>query len=427
MEKEGFQYEVHTFPTGLRLVTVPMPAAKTATVYVKVAAGSTFETKETNGVAHFLEHMMFKGTKKRPKPLDISRELDRLGASYNAFTSKEWTGYFAKVASGKLDVAMDVVCDIFLNALLPEGEMETERGPIIEELRMQEDDPQSNIGYLAERQLYGDQPAGWDIGGTIGTVSEMKRDDLVEYFARHYIAENTVVAVAGDIDPGYVRERIGEHLGHIREGERAHRERTREEQSEPRLLVHPKDVEQAYTQLSLRAFDRFDDRRYALGLLSAILGGGLSSRLFEEVRQKRGLAYYVYASGTLYTDCGYFEVGVGANRDKADDAVQVILTELAKVRDEGITDKELAEVKDRAEGAMALSLEKSEGVANTYGESLLFHDEVITPEEQLVKVQAVTKDEIQRVAADLFRPERLNLTVIGPYRDGHPFDGILKL
>jgi predicted Zn-dependent peptidase len=255
----------------------------------------------------------------------------------------------------------------------------------------------------------------------------MKHQDLVDYFGEHYIAENTVVAVAGDIDPAYVRDRIGGYLGHIREGERAHRARTTEDQTEPQLLVHPKDVEQAYTQLSIRAFDQFDDRRYALGLLSTILGGGLSSRLFNEVREKRGLAYYVYASSTLYTDTGYFEVGVGANRDKADDAVRVILQELAKVRDEGVTDEELAEVKDRAEGSMALSLEKSEGVANSYGESLLFHDEVLTPEIQLAKVREVTAEQIQRVAADIFRPERLNLTVIGPYKASHPFEGILKL
>jgi len=304
--------------------------------------------------------------------------------------------------------------------------MEVERGPIIEELRMREDDHQQNLGYLAEEQLYGDQPAGWEIGGTIETVSKMKRQDLVDYFNEHYIAKNTVVAVSGDIDPAYVRERIGEYLGHIREGERSHRIRTTEEQSEPNLLVHPKDVEQAYTQISIRAFDRFDERRYPLALLSTILGGGLSSRLFHEVREVRGLAYYVYASSTLYTDAGYFEVGVGANRDKADEAVKVILQELAKVRDEGVTQEELERVKDRAEGSMALSLEKSEGVADSYGESLLFHDKVLTPEEQLEKVKAVTREEIQRVAADIFRPERLNMAVIGPYRDSHPFDGILK-
>jgi predicted Zn-dependent peptidase len=404
-----------------------MPAAKTATVFVQIASGSTYETKRTNGVAHFLEHMMFKGTKRRPDPMDISRELDRLGASYNAFTSKEWTGYYAKVAAGKLDVAMDVVCDIFLNATLEEKDMEVERGPIIEELRMREDNHQENLGYLSEQQLYGDQPAGWEIGGTIETVSNMKRQDLVDYFNSHYIAENTVVAVAGDIDPTYVRERIGEYLGHIREGERSHREKTREAQSKPALLVYPKDVEQAYTQLSIRSFDRYDDRRYPLALMSTILGGGLSSRLFHEIREKRGLAYYVYASNTLYTDTGYFEVGVGANRDKADDAVQVILQELAKVRDEGVTDEELERVKDRAEGSMALALEKSEGVANSYSESLLFHDEILTPESQLAKIKEVTKDQIKQVAADILRPERLNLAVIGPYKDAHPFEGILKI
>ncbi|HXV26744.1 MAG TPA: pitrilysin family protein [Candidatus Paceibacterota bacterium] len=427
MEQQGFLHEVHTFPSGLRLLTVPMPAAKTATVFVQVSAGSTYETERTSGVAHFLEHMMFKGTERRPGYLDISQELDRLGASYNAFTSKEWTGYYAKVAAAKLDVAMDVVCDIFLNSKLEQGAMDIERGPIIEELRMREDDPRQNIGYLFEKLLWGDQPAGWEIGGTPDTIRAMKRQDLLDYFDSHYIAENTVVTVAGNIDPAYVRERIGKHLAHIRNGERAHREPTKDVQTEPALLVHPKDVEQAYVQLGVRAFDRHDDRRYALALMAAILGGGMSSRLFDEIREKRGLAYYVYASNTLYSDTGYFEVGVGANRDKADDAVKAILEELAKVREHGVTEEELARVKDRAEGGMALALEHSDGVAESYSESLLFHGQVLTPEEELAKVKAVTTGHIRKVAEDIFRPERLNLAVTGPFKDGHPFEGILKL
>lgn len=426
MEK-GFNYQVHTYPSGLRLVTVPMPSAKTASVFVQVSAGSTYETKRTSGVAHFLEHMMFKGTKRRPGYLDISRELDRLGASYNAYTTKEWTGYYAKVAKEKLDIAMDVVTDIFLNSTLEQGAMDIERGPIIEELRMREDDPRQHLAYLSENLLWGDQPQGWEIGGTPETIKHMKREDLTAYFNSHYIAANTVVGIAGDIDPEYVKEKIGEHVANIRQGERAHKLETVEEQTEPALLVYPKEVEQAYVQLSARAFGRHDERRYPLALMASILGGGMSSRLFDEIREKRGLAYYTYASNTLYSDAGYFEVGVGANRDKADDAVKVVLEELAKVRDNGVTEDELARVKDRAEGGMALALENSEGVAETYSESLLFYGKVLTPEEELKKIKEVTVDEIKQVAVDLFKPERLNLAVVGPYKDAHPFEGIVKI
>lgn len=427
MKHNGFDYAVHTFPSGLRLVTVPMPSAKTATVLVQVSAGSTYESKETNGVAHFLEHMMFKGTKKRPGYMDISRELDRLGADYNAYTSKEWTGYFARVSSSKVDEAMDIVCDIFLNANLEQGAMDIERGPIIEEIRMSEDQPQQHLGYLSEQQLWGDQPQGWDIAGTVDNIRNMKREDMTDYFNSHYIGLNTVVCVAGAIDPEYVKGKIGEYLSRMREGKRAERPKTKEEQTEPQLLVHPRDVEQSYIQINLRAFDRHDDRRYPLALLSAIMGGGMSSRLFEEVRDKRGLAYYIYAMNALYSEVGYFEVGVGANREKADEAVRIILKELVKARDQGVTEDELNHVKDRAEGSMALAQENSKGIAMSYSESLLFHGKVLTPEEELERIKAVTVEQVQKVAQDLFRPERLNMAVIGPYKDSHPFEGILKI
>lgn len=427
MEQKGLEYEVHTFDSGLRLITVPMASAKTATVLVQVSAGSTYETKRTNGVAHFLEHMMFKGTKHRPGYSDIGRELDRLGADFNAYTSKEWTGYYARVAASKVDEAMDIVCDIFLNSKLEQGAMDIERGPIIEEIRMNEDEPQSQLARLSEQQLWGDQPQGWDIAGTVENIQNMKREDLTEYFDTHYIAENTVVCVAGNIDPTHVIEKIGTCLKDVRQGERAHRDETKEKQDKPELLVHPRDVEQSYVQINFRAFDRYDERRYPLALLTAILGGGMSSRLFEEIRDKRGLAYYVYAANTLYTDAGYFEVGVGANRDKADDAVKTILQELAKVRDEGVTEEEMARVKDRAEGSMALTLENSKGIAMAFSESLLFYGKIMTPEEKLERIKAVTAEEVQKVAQDIMRAERLNMAVIGPYKDSHPFEGLLAI
>lgn len=427
MEDQGLQYDIHTFESGLRLITIPMASAKTATVLVQVSAGSTYETKRTNGVAHFLEHMMFKGTKRRPGYTDIGRELDRLGADYNAYTSKEWTGYYARVAASKVDKAMDIVCDIFLNANLDQGAMDIERGPIIEEIRMNEDEPQSQLARLSEQQLWGDQPQGWDIAGTVENIQNMKREDLTEYFSSHYIAANTVVCVAGNIDPEHVKEVIGTCMADVRQGERAEREETKEHQTKSELLVRPRDVEQSYVQISLRAFDRFDERRYALALLAAILGEGMSSRLFEEIRDKRGLAYYVYASNTLYTDAGYFEVGVGANRDKADEAVKTILKELAKVRDEGVTEDELERVKDRIEGSLALTLENSKSIAMSYSESLLFYGKVLTLEERLERLKAVTAEEVKKVAQDLMRPERLNMVVIGPYKDSHPFEGTLEL
>lgn len=413
MEK-GFEYQLHTLPSGLRLVTVPMASAKTATVLVLVATGSKYETKDFSGISHFLEHMMFKGTERRPGYLDISRELDGIGASYNAFTSKEVTGYYAKAAASKLDTIMDVVFDIFLNSKLSQDAMEIERGPIIEELRMRRDDPQQHIGRVFEELMYGDQPAGWEVGGTIETIQAMKSPDLRRYFDAHYVAANTVIAVAGGIDAEHVKATVEKAFSGIRQAEKSAKLAVVEQQSAPAIRAVAKDVEQLYVQLGVRAYNMFDERRYPLALMANILGGGMSSRLFDEVRSKRGLAYYVYAGNSQYTDSGYFEVGAGLNQSKGKEGIEVILQELAKVARDGVTADELQRTKDQAEGRMAFMLESTNGVSDDYGGSVLFHGRVLTPEEELAKIQAVTGDDIQAVAKDIFRNDRLNLAVIGP-------------
>lgn len=419
-------YQLHTFPSGLRLVTVPMPAAKTATVLVLVGCGSKYEPKDLSGISHFLEHMMFKGTKRRPGYLDISRELDGIGASYNAFTSKEVTGYYAKAAATKLDTILDVVFDIFLNSKLEQGAMEIERGPITEELRMRRDDPQQHIERLFEELLYGDQPAGREIGGTIETITAMAAPDLRTWFDAHYVASDTVIAVAGGIDPEKVRAKVEAAFEHGRVGEKPAKAAVTESQSAPALKVTSKDVEQLYVALGVRAFDMFDERRYPLALMAQILGGGMSSRLFDEVRSKRGLAYYVWAAPQLYTDSGYFEVGVGLNPAKGPEGLSVVLGELAKVAASGVTDEELKRVKDQAEGRMAFTLESTNGTADDYGSSLLFHGRVVTPEEELAKILAVTTDDIRAVATALFADSRLNLAIVGPDVDQDAFARILS-
>lgn len=421
----GFPHQLHTFPSGLRLVTVPMPAATTATVLVLVKCGSKYEPRELGGISHFLEHMMFKGTSRRPGYLDISRELDGIGASYNAFTSKEVTGYYAKAAASKLDTIMDVVFDIFLNSKLEQGAMEIERGPIIEELRMRRDDPQQHIGRLFEELLYGDQPAGWEVGGTEETVRGMSASQLRQWFDTHYVAANTVIAVAGSIDPEQVRAKVEAAFAHIRQAERAEKLPVLQAQTAPAVKVVSKDVEQLYVSLGVRAYDVFDERRYAAGLLAQIMGGGMSSRLFDEVREKRGLAYYVWAGNTNYTDSGYFEIGAGLNQAKAKEGISVILAELAKTAVDGVTPEELTRVKDQAEGRLAFTLESTSGVADDFGGSVLFFDHVITPQEELAKIRAVTHDDIRAVAADIFRDDRLNLAVIGKSVDPEEFRPVL--
>ena len=421
--KKGFKFKLDIFDSGLRLVTIPMPATKTATVFVLVGTGSKYEAKNINGISHFLEHMMFKGTAKRPGTMDIARELDAIGAEYNAFTGKEYTGYYAKASAEKLDTSFDVV----LNSKFSEEEITIEKGVIVEEINMYRDLPQRHVSDLFEELLYGDQPAGWSIAGEKETVVNFKRDQFVDYFKSHYVAENTIIAVAGNVDSDKVRIKVDDYFKNIRHGKSLGKQAVIEKQDGPKQMISFKETDQSHFILGLRSFDMFDNRKYALAVMSKVLGGGMSSRLFYEVRERRGLAYYVRSETNPYTDSGYVSVSAGVNNGKALDAVKVILDELYKIREFGITNKELQQAKDNAEGSMSLALEHSDGVAMSYADSILFHKKVLTPEEELDKIKKVTLDQVHRVAKDIFDNKKLNFALIGPFKDNKPFEEILKL
>jgi len=419
-------HQFHTLQSGLRLITIPMPVAHTATVLVLVGCGSVCESRELSGVSHFLEHMMFKGTTKRPGYSDINRELESIGARSNAFTGKEETGYYATAASAKFNIISDVIYDIFLNSKLEQGAMEIERGPIIEEIRMRRDDPQSHIWRVFEGLLYGDQPAGREIGGTEETVKAMQSQDLRKWFDTHYVAENTVIAVAGNVDADQVFKQAEEMFAHIRQAPTTALPPTVQDQKSPAVKTEIKDVEQLYVKLGVRGYSRFDDRRYALSLLANILGGGMSSRLFEEVREKRGLAYSIYANDQFYNDAGYFVVSAGLNQPRASEGIKVILDELMKVATSGVTQEELKRAKDCAEGSLAFMLESSMGLAESYGAGLLSYGKIVTPSDELEKIKAVTAEQIQAVAQDIFKESQLNLAAIGPKVTNEQFESILK-
>lgn len=419
-------HQFHTLDSGLRLVTVPMPNTRAATVFVLAGTGSKYETKDINGISHFLEHMMFKGTAKRPGTLDIAKELESIGAEYNAFTHKEFTGYYAKASAEKIDVIMDVVFDIFLNSRLDEKEIAVEKGVIVEELNMYKDNPARYVGTLFEKLLYGDQPAGWDIGGEAETVVKLERKNLVDYFNTHYIAKNTVVIIAGNINPEDVKTKTEKYFSNIRDGELVTKLPVKEFQENPQALIHWKETDQAHFVLGLRAFNMFDERKYALGLMANIFGGGMASRLFSEVREKRGLAYYISADMTAYTDSGYLEIGAGVNKNKADEALEIVLDELRKLKDKGIAADELQRSKDQIKGAMALFLEHSDNIANSYANSVLFENKVLTPEEKLDKINKVTIDEVNLIAKDIIN-NNLSLALIGPFKEEEQFKKILKL
>ncbi|MBI4160379.1 MAG: insulinase family protein [Candidatus Yanofskybacteria bacterium] len=415
----------HTYSNGLRLITVPMEHTKSVTVLVLVATGSRYETKEINGISHFLEHMMFKGTTKRPGTLDISHELDSIGADYNAFTSKEYTGYYVKCAADKIDTAVDVISDIFQNSKLDAKEIDKERGPVKEEINMYFDHPPRRVAEIYDELIYGDQPLGWNIAGKKETIDQLSREDFIKYFSSHYFAKNTVVIVAGNIDAEATKDKIHKFFNNVREYERTEPVATVEHQTAPALKIEYKKTDQSHISLGFRAYSRFHPKYEALSLLAAILGGGMSSRLFIEVRERRGLAYRIGTGISAYNEIGDITTSAGLNNDKLMDGLGVILEEHKKMILEKVTEKELGRVKDQIRGSFVIGLETSDSLASFYGEQELLEHKIETPEERLAKITAVTADDIMGVARDIFRPEWLNLALIGPFEERE--ERILKI
>ncbi len=407
-------YGRFVFPNGLRLLTVPMASTETVTVLVMVGTGSRYETKEINGISHFLEHLMFKGTTKRPGALDISEELDSIGADYNAFTSKEYTGYYIKCASEKLDTAMDIIFDIFQNSKFDATELDRERGPVKEEINMWFDNPSRYVGTLYDELMFGDQPLGWDIAGTKEHIDRFQRDDFVKYFTSHYVAGNTVVTIAGNFNEQRITKDVERFFDNIRESEIIDPVPVVNHQKAPQLKLFHKKVEQVHINFGFRSYSRFHPDYEVLEVMSILLGGGMSSRLFVEVREKRGWAYRIGTGTSAYRETGDFTTSAGLSTDKLISALEIILKEHKRLLTESVTAKELTKIKDYIKGKFAIGLEPSDAQASFYSDQELLENMIQTPEEKLKKIDAVSSDDILRVANDVFRSECLNLAVIGP-------------
>jgi predicted Zn-dependent peptidase len=419
-------YQKFTFKNGLRLVTVPMKNTQAVTVLVLVGTGSKYETKEINGISHFLEHMFFKGTKKRSSTLKIAETIDRIGGENNAFTWKEYTGYYAKVASKYLDLAIDLVSDIFLNSKIEQKEIKRESGVIIEEINRDLDQPQRHVWRLWDRLLYGDQPAGRSVLGEKETIRKLNRKDFVNYLNSHYSAENTVIVVAGEIK-GNLRLKIQEKFKNININHPNKKPTVVEKQFKPNILADYKKTDQSHLLLGVRGYNILHKDKYALDVLSIILGGNMSSRLWIEVREKHGLAYYVRTNTVNHTDTGWLCTGTGVDNQKIDIAIQIILKNYKLIRDKAVSDKELRKAKDFVKGRSILSMEESNEQAEFYAEQELLEGKILTLEQIFAKIEAVTTEDIQRVARDIFRPEKLNLALIGPFKDKKRFEHLLKI
>ena len=416
-------YERHVLPNGLRVVTAPMPQAQSVSCFLMLATGSRYETREQSGIAHFAEHMFFKGTERRPAAKDIAAEIDNLGAEFNAFTGKEYTGYFVKAAAEHRDAALDVLVDMLRFSKFDPVEIEREKGVIVEEMNMYFDTPRDFIGGVYEELLYGDQPLGWDIIGTKETVRAATRDTFLEYTGRWYKPGRLVVGVGGAVGEGLL-DRVGELLGDM-VAEATPQPLSVTPHGNGRVRAFEKKSDQAHLVLGVKSYPIEHPDRYPLQLLATVLGTGMSSRLFTEVRERRGLAYYVFGTNHSYTDAGslYSQAGVDINR--IDEAVETIVAEFRKIADERVPEDELRKAKNVAKGRFVLSLESPQGTIMYGLRREVLEGRVVEPVEVLAAIEQVTADDIQRVARDLIASDKLRLAVIGPFDDPARFDKLL--
>ncbi|WP_067505066.1 pitrilysin family protein [Actinoplanes sp. TFC3] len=405
-------------PSGLRIVTEAIPTTRSAALGVWVRIGSRDETTAMSGASHFLEHLLFKGTEKR-SALDISAEIEAVGGETNAFTTKEYTCYYARVLDADLPLAIDVLCDAVANSVLDPADVETERGVILEEIAMHDDEPGDEVHDVFTEALFGaSTPLGRLISGTEETISPMTRTQINRFYRSRYLASQIVITAAGNLDHTKVVKLVRAALAGSpldTAGEPAALRDTKKHRvQKPATVVRNRDTEQAHLVLGGTGITRGDERRFALGVLNNVLGGGMSSRLFQEIREKRGLAYSVYSYGSQYADAGLFGVYAGCAPGKAEEVLKLIRAELAAVAADGITEAELARGKGMVKGAYVLGLEDTGSRMSRLAKSELLYGGLMGVDELLARVDAVTLQETNALAADLLtRP--MSLAVVGPF------------
>jgi predicted Zn-dependent peptidase len=419
-------FERHTLSNGLRVLTAPMPHVQSTSCVIMLAAGSRYETRDTNGIAHFAEHMFFKGTEKRPTAQIISTESDSIGGEFNAFTSKEYTGYYVRCAAESRDTALDVLSDMLLRSKFESEEIDREKGVIIEEMNMYFDTPRDFIGGVYDNLLYGDQPLGWDIIGTKDTIRNATRETFLDYIGHWYRPERMVIGIGGKIEGDLLGtlEGLFEALEPAETGAAPPVELS-PNGTGPQVKVHTKQSDQAHICLGVRSYPLTHPDRYALQLLTTVLGGGMSSRLFIEVRERRGLAYYVFGTNNAYTDAGSLYAQAGVDINRIDQAVETIAAEIKRIADEPVPAAELEKARSSTKGRFVLQLESPHGTIMFGLRREVLEGQAAEPADVLAELDAVTAEDVQRVAQDVIGGGGLNLAVIGPFDDAERFENVL--
>ena len=423
-------YKIHKLTSGLKVLVAPMPSLESVTITVWVKTGSRNENKKIAGISHFLEHMVFKGSKKRPTARDISQAVDAIGGEFNAATSKDWTNFYIKASKENAETAMDVLSDMVLNPLLKDEEIEREKGTIVQEIAMYEDTPIMKIGEVFEGLAFAGNQLGEDTAGTPKTVKGIKRSDFTDYRKLHYFPENMLLTISGGISEESALKLAKKYFSEFPSSKTStfKGETFKGRQGNPQVKIQYKDSEQAHFILGFMSDQRGYKNRFAQSVLATVLGGGMSSRLFIEVRERRGLAYAVRTGIERYQDTGYINTYVGTDPKKAEQAIAVVLEQYYGIASGKfpISNEELAKAKGYIKGQMALSLEDTGSVNSFFGEPMLFLGEALTPEEIFEKIDKVTINELNSEAKRLFVSKNLNLAIIGPFKNKDKFVKLIR-
>ncbi|HZJ41646.1 MAG TPA: pitrilysin family protein [Patescibacteria group bacterium] len=394
------------------LFVIPDSGAKTATALFIFRTGSRYENKQNNGISHFLEHMFFKGSKKYPNTLSLSSALDALGCEFNAFTSKEYTGYYIKAAASKLGKALDILGDMMLNPKLDAKEIKREKGVIIEELNMYRENPMMHIDDVLENCLYGNTPAGWDIVGTKDNINNFKRADFISYYANQYGGESANLILAGEINKQFV-VRAEKILQKLNKGNFKQQVGVVENQKKPQIRALYKNIDQTVLSLAVRTFPINHKEEITAKMLALILGGSMSSRLFINLRERKGLAYFIKTNTEFYSDTGYLSTQAGVPFERTKEAVSIILNEYRRLKTSLVGKEELQKIKDIMEGHIMMQMEASDNLANWYGRQAIMRSKVMTPSDFLKMVNKITSQDLQKTARRIFVSSGLNLALIG--------------
>lgn len=412
-------YKKEVLPNGVRIVTEEMPYVRSISIGIWVAAGSRDETTKNNGVAHFIEHMLFKGTEKRSAKV-IAETLDAVGGQLNAFTSKEYTCYYAKVLDEYFDISVDLLGDMFFNSSFKEDEIEKEKNVIIEEIKMYEDAPDELVHDFFANTMWSGHALGRPVIGTTENIINMTRQGLLDFRDKFYSPKSVVVAVAGNIKHEVVVEKLTSLFGnfHTKSRKRSYVA----PKPHAKMFFKKKDTEQLHLCIGTPGLALDDEKSYVMHIMNSVLGGGLSSRLFQEIREERGLAYSVYSYHSSYRDAGLFSIYAGLSRKNLNKVISIIQKEMKSIRTRGITKKELVRAKQQLTGSMYLGLENVSNRMSRLGKSELCLNRVVTVDEAVERINAVNLDDVRDLAKRFFKSENIVVSSIGPDTDGKPFE-----